>query len=263
MLSTVHALVLLAAAWPPGPPDMVRVPSGTFRPVYPPSPKEAEVQVPAFWLDRRPVTNAEFLAFVEHSPRWKRGVASPLFADRGYLSHWLSADEIGPEIRPGQPVTRVSWFAAKAYCEARNARLPYEQEWERAAAADETSADARSKPEFIEKILGWYSRPTGTLAEVGRSSPNHFGLMDLHGLVWEWVLDFASAMATGDNRGSADASRFCGGAGLTAGAKDDYAAFMRIAFRSSLKGAYTTANLGFRCAMDDPGPTKKGGRKRE
>lgn len=45
-------------------------------------------------------------------------------------------------------------------------------------------------------------------------------------------------------------SRFCGAGAVTAADKNDYASFMRIAFRSSLKAGYTAGSLGFRCARD-------------
>ena len=70
-------------------------------------------------------------------------------------------DGTGREARPDQPVTRVSWFAARAYCEAAGARLPTWYEWEFAAAADEHRPDARSDPDWREKILDWYGQPAG------------------------------------------------------------------------------------------------------
>jgi formylglycine-generating enzyme required for sulfatase activity len=74
----------------------------------------------------------------------------------------------------------------------------------------------------------------------------------MHGVVWEWVADFSTAMVTGDARGDTGLDRqlFCGSGAQ--GAKDiqDFASFMRYAFRSSLKASYTVPNLGFRCAKD-------------
>ncbi len=147
------ALPAEASAPPRG---MVRVGPGILRPVYPPSPEETELPVAAFWLDRLPVTNAEFLAFVQAHPRWRRGTLPRLFADESYLAHWAGPTTLGPAALPEQPVVRVSWFAAKAYCAARGARLPTETEWELAAAASPTRPDGRDEPGYHEQLLNWY-----------------------------------------------------------------------------------------------------------
>ena len=77
---------------------------------------------------------------------------------------------------------------------------------------------------------------------------NVYGVVGLHGLVWEWTLDFNSALVTGESRADAslDRSRYCGSGAAGAGDFEDYAAFMRYAFRSSLEARYTVPNLGFR-----------------
>jgi formylglycine-generating enzyme required for sulfatase activity len=236
------------------PSTMARVGPGTYRPLYPPSPAEAEVQVKAFLLDRLPVTNGDFVAFVRAHPEWQRDRIPRVFADEGYLSHWSGPAELGVEADERQPVVRVSWFAAKAYCASRGARLPTEAEWELAAAASRTRADGRTDPAWREQILAWYSRPNPErLPVVGTTPPNYWGVHDLHGLVWEWVLDFNAAMLTTDARrtGDKDPLTFCGGGAVNATDKANYPSFMRIAFRSSLRAGYTTHNLGFRCAVDD------------
>jgi len=230
---------------------MVAVGAGNHLPVYPPSPEEAVIPMKAFEIDRLPVTNGDYLAFVTKNPKWRRGQVPRLLADARYLQHWKGPLELGPDADPDAPVTRVSWFAAKAYCEAQGKHLPTENEWEYAAAASETSPDGRSDPAFTARLLGWYSRPTPkVLPKVGQGAPNHWGAQDMHGLVWEWVLDFGSTMVSSDSRedGDPDKMRFCGASAINAGDKEDYAAFMRYAFRSSLQGPYTVGNLGFRCA---------------
>lgn len=249
-------LVLAAApgrAESPAPRGMARVGPGVLRPVFPPSPEEKELPVTAFWLDTRAVTNGEFLSFVRAQPRWRRDGVPRLFADAGYLSHWAGPLALGPEAGAEQPVVRVSWFAARAYCAAQGKRLPTESEWEFAASASETQADGRDEPGFRELLLRWYSRPTPrVLPRVGQGPANFWGVRDLHGLVWEWVLDFGNTMVTGDSRngGDPDKASFCGAGALAADEKGDYASFMRIAFRSSLLASYTTSTLGFRCAKD-------------
>lgn len=207
------------------------------------------VRVESFQLEVVPVTNEQFLAFVRRDERWRRDRAVRLFADQGYLSHWASPTELG-EARPRQPVTNVSWFAARAYCDSIGRRLPTEHEWEMVAKADETQRDASRDPVFVQRILRWYSRPRGELTDVGLQPANRHGVRDMHGLVWEWILDFNAAMIAGDDRQRDDArnERFCGGASVQAQDVADYAAFMRYAYRSSLRAQYTVPNLGFRCA---------------
>jgi formylglycine-generating enzyme len=169
-----------------------------------------------------------------------------------YLSHWSSAVEPGTQIR-NQPVVRVSWFAASAYCEARGARLPTWYQWEYAAAASATASDARSDPLWQQTILSWYSRPaTSTLPEVGRSPANYYGVHDLHGVIREWVDDFGGMLVAGDNRQQSDPDslRFCGPGALTMEQKENYPTLMRIALLSSMQGRYTGATMGFRCAVE-------------
>jgi formylglycine-generating enzyme required for sulfatase activity len=226
---------------------------GQFSSVLPQGPGNEPVTVAPFKLDRHPVTNAEFLAFVLKQPRWRRDRVATLFADAGYLAHWRSATDLGGDLRPQQPVTRVSWFAAKAYCESRGERLPTWYEWEYAAAASETVPDARGDPAWRQRILDWYAQPSPpVLPDVGRSPANYYGVSDLHGLIWEWVLDFNALLVSSDSReqGGADRLRFCGEGALSAADREHYAVLMRIAFLSSLEARYTTANLGFRCAQD-------------
>jgi len=93
---------------------------------------------------------------------------------------------------------------------------------------------------------------------VDSGRPNFWGIRDLHGLVWEWVLDYNSTLVSGDSRSgkSADRLPFCGTGAFTAGDNEDYASFMRLAFRSSLEGRYTTRALGFRCAGDTEVPSR-------
>ncbi len=238
----------------PPPAGMVAVGPGIYRPLYPASPGERTIAVGRFFLDAKPVTNAQYLAFVQAHQEWRRDRVKRLVADEGYLAHWESAAAPGDKVRAASPVTNVSWFAARAYCAARSARLPNEREWELAAAASETAADGAKEPNFAARILAFYSEPAGapSLRDVGRGRANFYGVHDLHGLIWEWIGDYGASLVASDSRekGDADRNRFCGTAGATAQAPSDYAAFMRVAFRSSLEGPYTTARLGFRCAVD-------------
>lgn len=221
--------------------------------MLPPAPDLEEVTVAPYRLGRTPVTNAEFLAFVRSHPKWRRDRVAGLFADKSYLRHWTGAETLGSGAASDAPVVHVSWFAASAYCESVGGRLPTWYEWEYAAAADGTRADARADPAFRAHMLDWYAHTAERPQAVGQSPANVYGIHDLHALVWEWVEDFNALMVSTDSREQGedpDLMKFCGAGALTLQDKENYAVLMRIAMLSSLQGAYTTANVGFRCAMD-------------
>ncbi len=229
------------------------LPGGVFKSVLRYEDAKDGVRIAPFALMRRPVTNAEFLAFVRKHPQWQRGKVAPVFAEARYLSQWAGPVTPGSNALPDRPVVWVSWFAADAYCGSLGARLPTWNEWEYAAAADETRRDARQDPAWRERILGWYSRPSSTaLPRVGLQAPNAWGVQDLHGLVWEWTEDFSALLVSGDNRdqGDPDTMKFCGAGALSMDDRENYAVLMRVAMLSSLEAANTTGNLGFRCAKD-------------
>jgi formylglycine-generating enzyme len=247
------SVAVAAPRRPAAPAAMSRVGPGVYRPFYAASPAESTLPVQAFLLDRRLVTNAQFLAFVRSNPGWRRDHVKPVFADNAYLAHWETVDALGERVRPLTPVTHVSWFAAKAYCAARGARLPTEREWELAALASESAADGSRDPRWLARILSFYSEPASApLRDVGAGKPSFWGIHDMHGLVWEWVHDFGASLVAADSRekGQTEQNRFCGASGADSRNPSDYASFMRIAFRASLQASFTTARLGFRCASD-------------
>jgi formylglycine-generating enzyme required for sulfatase activity len=233
--------------------DYVKLPGGNFRTALKYEDRKGDTRVAPFAMMRKPVTNAEFLAFTRANPQWQRDRVGRVFAEPRYLAHWAAPDKLGSKALPQQPVVQVSWFAAQAYCKSQGARLPTWDEWEYAAAADETRRDARRDPAWRERILRWYSRPSNqALPRTGLQTPNAYGVQDLHGLVWEWTEDFSSLLVSADNRdqGDADNAKFCGAGALSMDDRDNYAVLMRVAMLSSLEAEVTTTNLGFRCAKD-------------
>ncbi|MDQ2703013.1 MAG: formylglycine-generating enzyme family protein, partial [Pseudomonadota bacterium] len=209
------------------------------------------LKVAPFEMQKRPVTNAEFLAFAKANPQWRRDKVAQILADSRYLQHWPTATKLADDAQAAQPVVNVSWFAAQAYCESLDARLPTWAEWEYAAAANESQRDARKNPVWRERILSWYSEPARKgLPRAGLQTPNAYGVQDLHGLVWEWTDDFSALLMDPEsrNQGDPDKSQFCGAGALSIDDRENYAVLMRVAMLSSLQANDTTTSLGFRCA---------------
>jgi formylglycine-generating enzyme required for sulfatase activity len=227
---------------------MVKVPGGQFVPFTAKAgnkPKQTETGVSDFLMDKALVTNEDYLGFVKANPDWQRRNIKPIFSDSHYLEHWTENLKV-PAKQLKAPVTFVSWFAANAYCESLDKRLPTTSEWEYALYDR-----GRDQEKLRAKILKWYSTPNTAEAPVA-SSKNGYGISGLGFTVWEWTDDFNSFLLSGDSRESnsaGDSNLFCGN-GSQMGDPSDYPAFMRYSFRSSLKANYTTANLGFRCAKD-------------
>ena len=92
--------------------------------------------------------------------------------------------------QPQQPVVGVSWDDTLAYAAWAGLRLPQEAEWEYACRAGSTTAYCNGYSEEHLDLVGWYRQNSGgKLHPVGEKEPNHSGLYDMHGNVWEWVED--------------------------------------------------------------------------
>lgn len=230
--------------------DMASIKGSRYLPLY--GRDSTVVEVKDFEMDLFPVTNTDYVEFVKKFPKWQKSQVISLFADKSYLANWNSDVSLKVSEKPDSPVTYISWFAAKAYCECQGKRLPTVDEWEYVAMADETTKDARVKPEYNAQILAWYETPRTNENTIGQTPKNVWGVYDLHGLVWEWTLDFNSVLITGESRKDVDkdSNLFCGSAALNATDLMNYAAFMRYAIRGSLKARYSMKNLGFRCVKD-------------
>lgn len=226
--------------------DKKIVPKGKFTPLYGIEKNQKDFEISSFSIDVFPVTAREFNAFLSKNPEWKKENISDLLSDSNYLSV-ISA-------HPKSAITRVSWFAANAFCEAQNGRLPTTLEWEYVAAASQKSPNALTDSEYVQKILNWYAHPAKANEQfiTGKGSANYYGLFDMHGLIWEWTSDFNSVIINSDNRNDGDKNAVltCGAGAMGASTKEDYAGFIRYSLRNSLRANYSLNNLGFRCAYD-------------
>lgn len=229
---------------------MAYIPGGEYKPFY--GSDTSVVKVNPFLLDERAVTNREYLDFVKSNPAWQKTNIKRIFADTAYLHNWPSDTTLPEGANADAPICNVSWFAAKAYAESMGKRLPALDEWEFVAMADATSPNARSKPEYSDRIIDLYLQKNRQFNPVKQSAPNYWGVYNMFDLIWEWTDDFNSILTTGDSRSGQyeDKSLFCAGGATSATDILNYAAFMRFALRTSLKADFTVANLGFRCARD-------------
>ena len=135
--------------------------------------------LPAFFLARTPVTNADY------APAIAEGVvAAPPW--------WSDPDFQGPR----RPVVGVSWDDAAAYCAwltetaGGRWRLPTEEEWERAASG----GLVRPRTPWGEAVPAG-EIPEGPLAgpwEAGCGRPTPYGLCDMGTIVHEWCADWRS-----------------------------------------------------------------------
>ena len=164
------------------------------------------VEVPTFWIDAGPVTNGDYLAFVEERGydrrqwwseagwawRVKSEVQAPGYWTRvGPRWHRRRLDTVEPLV-PREPVSHVSFHEAEAYARFVNKRLPTEAEWEKAATWDPAARRARRYP--------WGDAPPGPEhanldhwtfgpAEVGAypAGRSFFGVQQMVGDLWEWT----------------------------------------------------------------------------
>ena len=145
------------------------------------------MSVPAFFIDRTPVTNAQFRAFLDASGWRPRD-------PHNFLRHWR--DGAPPPGWDDKPVTWVAIEDARAYAAWAGKRLPHEWEWQVAAQG----RDGRRYPwgnDWDETMVPAINRgrtlvaPDDVDAHPAAASP--FGVLDLVGNVWQWTDEYADA----------------------------------------------------------------------
>jgi len=145
---------------------------------------EQRMQVKSFWIDKYPVTNAEFKKFLDSSHYHPQD-------DLNFLRDWK--DGSFPAGWEDRPVTWVSLEDARAYAAWAGKRLPHEWEWQYAAQGsdgrtypwgNDWNASAVPVPDKNRTMRG----PDAVDAHPQGKSP--FGVMDLVGNVWQWTDEF-------------------------------------------------------------------------
>jgi gamma-glutamyl hercynylcysteine S-oxide synthase len=145
---------------------------------------EHRMTIHSFYIDRHPVTNAQFKRFLDASRYHPRD-------DQNFLRDWK--DGTFPEGWANKPVTWVSQQDARAYAVWAGKRLPREWEWQYAAQGtdgrlypwgNDWRPAAVPDPQTGRAMAG----PDNVDAHPGGASP--FGVMDLVGNVWQWTDEY-------------------------------------------------------------------------
>jgi sulfatase modifying factor 1 len=158
-------------------------------------------------------------------------------------------------VQPGyenHPMTMISWFGARGYCEFNGWRLPTEMEWEKAGRGTDTrpfpwgdkidrnNANFYASRDPFEDMNSFGSRTTpvgfyngqtyGDYQTLDSASP--YGLYDMAGNVWQWTSDVYEGMHYRFMRG---------------GSKDTYEMDLRLWVRNNATPTYYSPGVGFRC----------------
>ena len=128
-----------------------------------------------------PVTNAQFLAFVQANPQWRRGNAPKGVPPRRATCSTGRPVWRWARTQPQQPVVNELVRRRRLLQGAGRAPAGLERV-EYAAAADELRKDARRDPVWRNASRAWYARPSNAALPRGLQAANAFGLRDIHGL---------------------------------------------------------------------------------
>lgn len=152
-----------------------------------------------FYLGASEVTQAEYERMMGENPSY--------FSSSGLGSKVVAALETGP-----LPVEQVSWIDAADFCErlsklelvspsyerqggiinrmaGNGYRLPTEAEWEFACRAGTQSKFWSGDQREDLLRVGWFIHNAAKRTHDGNVPANPFGLVNMHGNVWEWVQD--------------------------------------------------------------------------
>lgn len=198
-----------------------------------------------FWMSRTSTTQRQWRALMQQNPS--------AFVDEDYpvdTVTWHDVQKFVSKLnnlvsggRLASLIRRLRAFEAF--------RLPTEAEWEYACRAGSNTAYCFGDRQDNLKSYCWYAANSeGSTHPVGDKKPNEWGLVDMHGSVWEWCLDwynadFYSDSATEDpcNNKSGLCRVFRGGS-WRSDARD-----CRSASRSGYKPSCCDASVGFRVIL--------------
>jgi len=258
--------------------DMVRISGGIYELgfsgddfCYDNEIPEHKTYLNPYQIDRYPVTNREFIDFIDsggyqdyrfwlsdgwdlvNEKEWK----APLYWQK-IDGDWYKKDFAGlNKVPPNEPVTNVSYYEADAYSKWVGKRLPTEAEWEKAASWNE---DLKRKTMYpwgddlpldlnanLLESWKWAPAPIGSYPQ-GRS---HYGCHQMIGDVWEWTSSeyvlypgFSSKFSEYTDKWAINQKVLRGGSFATPRLQ------IRNSYRNYFKPHERIPFSGFRCARD-------------
>lgn len=160
-----------------------------------------KVTLPAYRIDKYPVTNAQYARFVvatgHHPPPIWGGGKIPK----------------GQELRP---VTLVSWHDAASYAKWAGKRLPTEEEWEKAARGTDGRRWPWGEAMDASRLNTYYNVGNTTPVTQYPQGASPYGVMDMAGNVSEWTASDLQPYPGSD----APADLFKGKSGVVSSAAD-------------------------------------------
>ena len=132
------------------------------------------VSLAAYSIDKYPVTHAQYAQFVAQT-------------DRRVPLNWADGKFEPEEVL--HPVTMVTWFDAKAYCEWSGKRLPSEAEWEKAARGNDERRWPWGNIMDTKRLNNYYNVGATSSVFKYENGASPYGALDMAGNVQEWVMD--------------------------------------------------------------------------
>jgi formylglycine-generating enzyme required for sulfatase activity len=211
-----------------------------------------QVILPAFYIDKTEVTNAEYKKFCDATD--KTYPPNPILEKDYFIK------------RPNAPVVGVSFAEAQEYAAWAGKRLPTEAEWEKAASWDETAQSKRQFPWGDNFQKSNVAFGTGAISDVGKFSggASACGAFDMAGNVLEWVDAFFQPYPNGasTNTEFGGKNRVVRGGHFGSKTNDSLKTTKRIYVAPDIASGeddekLVAAIIGFRCAVSADNPKVK------
>ncbi|WP_100933966.1 SUMF1/EgtB/PvdO family nonheme iron enzyme [Candidatus Chlamydia corallus] len=204
----------------------------------------------SFFLDIHPVTNEQFIRYLECCGSEQDRYYNELIRLRDSRIQRRSGKLV---IEPGygkHPVVGVTWYGASGYAEWIGKRLPTEAEWEIAASGGMAALRYPCGEEIEKSRANFFTADTTTVMSY---PPNPYGLYDMAGNVYEWCQDWygydfyeISAQEPESPQGPAQGVYRVLRGGCWKSLKDD----LRCAHRHRNNPGAVNSTYGFRCAKN-------------